>query len=898
MTTPLERLETSLADRYRIERELGAGGMATVYLARDLKHDRDVALKVLKPELAAVLGAERFVVEIKTTASLQHPHILPLFDSGSADGFLYYVMPFVEGETLRDKLDRETQLSIEEAVRITTEVADALDYAHRRGVIHRDIKPENILLHDGRPMVADFGIALALSAAAGGRMTETGLSLGTPHYMSPEQATAEKDLTNRSDIYSLGCVLYEMLTGNPPHVGASAQQIIMKIVTEVVPPVAGIRKSVPPNVAAAAMTALERLPADRFTTAKQFAEALSNPAFSTPSSTRSGAAGPRRSRISTYSLATACVALAAVAAWALLRPAPEPPVAKQWIGLDVSRPGGLPGPGWALTTAIAPGGSAIVFADSFQQESNAPLQIKERGNAQAVPLLGSAGGTQPFFSPDGRWVGFATRAGLYKVPRGGGAPELISDSGTNREGGTVAPGAWLDDGSIVFMNRSHGRLMQVTAGGTLRSVAAIGGPGLVVQLRALPGSRGVLAVTCQNFPCTAGALLAVDLRRDTVLTLVNGPTGAWYLEPGFIVYGDGDGTLVAQQFDPGRLTLSGAAVAVLNGVGTTNGLIAAAMTKGGALLYESGSAEPSRLELAEVTRGGVAAVLDSTVRLAALGTGGVSISPDGRRVALVQTTPQGTDVYVKVLPDGPVTRLTFGGDAFRPSWSADGHDVLYIARSGAEQVVMERPADGSGADSEVLRQRRSIAEALESPDGKWLIWRTDQIAPGGADILARHTSGDTTSLPLAATSFQEGDVAVSPDSRWIAYVSDQNGGAQVFVRPLSPVGGHWQVSNGPGWEPQWSHDGRELFFVGPSGMMAASISFSPSFHVTGIQALFKGPYVWGDPTHPMYAVTRDGHFLVARSSGHSLSRGDTGRLILVQHWISELRPLLEERGAR
>ena len=279
MTEIPARLSTAVADRYRIGRSLGEGGMATVYLADDLKHDRKVALKVLKPELAAVLGAERFLVEIKTTARLQHPHILPLFDSGTADGFLYYVMPYIEGETLREKLGRETQLGIDEAVQIATEVADALDYAHRSGVIHRDIKPENILLHDGRPMVADFGIALAVSAAAGGRMTETGLSLGTPHYMSPEQATAEKELTNRSDIYSLGGVLYEMLTGSPPHVGSSAQQIIMKIVTEEAPSVTAMRKSVPPNVAAAVAKALEKLPADRFASAKAFDEALRNVAF-------------------------------------------------------------------------------------------------------------------------------------------------------------------------------------------------------------------------------------------------------------------------------------------------------------------------------------------------------------------------------------------------------------------------------------------------------------------------------------------------------------------------------------------------------------------------------------------------------------------------------------------
>ncbi len=274
MNDLVERLRAALADRYDIERELGAGGMATVYLAEDLKHKRKVAVKVLRPDLAAVLGAERFVQEITTTASLQHPHILPLFDSGTADGFLYYVMPYVEGETLRGKLNRETQLGIDEAVGIAVSLADALDYAHRHGVIHRDIKPENILLHDGRPVVADFGIALAVSAAAGGRMTETGLSLGTPHYMSPEQATAEKELTNRSDIYSLASVLYEMLAGSPPHVGSSAQQIIMKIVTDEARPITELRRSVPPYVGAAVAKALEKLPADRFASAHEFAEAL------------------------------------------------------------------------------------------------------------------------------------------------------------------------------------------------------------------------------------------------------------------------------------------------------------------------------------------------------------------------------------------------------------------------------------------------------------------------------------------------------------------------------------------------------------------------------------------------------------------------------------------------
>ena len=210
-----ERLKAALADRYQIQRELGSGGMATVYLAQDLRHDRQVALKVLKPELAAVVGAERFLSEIRTAAHLQHPNILPLFDSGEVEGQLFYVMPFVEGESLRDRLNRERQLPIDEAVRIVTEVAEALQAAHEDGIIHRDIKPANILLRKGKPLVADFGIALAVSAAGGGRLTETGLSLGTPYYISPEQASADRTLDARSDIYSLACVLYEMLAGEP-----------------------------------------------------------------------------------------------------------------------------------------------------------------------------------------------------------------------------------------------------------------------------------------------------------------------------------------------------------------------------------------------------------------------------------------------------------------------------------------------------------------------------------------------------------------------------------------------------------------------------------------------------------------------------------------------------------
>ena len=305
-------------------------------------------------------------------------------------------MPYIEGETLRDKLNRETQLGVDEAVRITREVADALDYAHRHGVIHRDIKPENILLHDGRPMVADFGIALAVSAAAGGRMTETGLSLGTPHYMSPEQATAEKDITGRSDIYSLASVLYEMLTGEPPHTGNSAQQIIMKIVTEEAAPVTKLRKAVPPNVAAALAKALEKLPADRFESAKAFAEALADPGFRRAESS-DVAYGSGRWR--TVAFAATGVALVAVifAVWGWLRPQPPPPVSVRQIVL-----GGTIG-----NMAIAPDGSAIVYTET-DSTTGIPgrLVLKERDRLNPILIASLQNGPAPSFSPDGKWIAF------------------------------------------------------------------------------------------------------------------------------------------------------------------------------------------------------------------------------------------------------------------------------------------------------------------------------------------------------------------------------------------------------------------------------------------------------------------------------------------------------------
>ena len=922
-----ERLASALADRYRIERELGEGGMATVYLAEDVKHDRKVALKVLRPELGLALGADRFLQEIKTTARLQHPHILPLYDSGSTSGehgspaLLYYVMPYIQGETLRQKLDREQQIGIDEAVRITSEVADALQHAHDQGVIHRDIKPENILLRDGRAFVADFGIALAVSAAAGDRMTQTGLSMGTPHYMSPEQATGDKHISNRSDIYSLGALLYEMLTGEPPHTGPSAQAIILRIVADVPRPVRELRKAVPSNVSAAIAVALEKFPADRFDSAKAFADALHNPAFTSPVATI-GPGGSLRGAprgLAVPVLLVLTVLSLGLAAWGWMRPRRATSVARYPTTLDA--PGALDGIKLVVEAALSPDGTSLVYRSPLTGPGQ--LYIKRRDELVARQLAGTEGATGPFFSADGASIGYFAGGQLRRIPSTGGPSVLLADSTDP----TFSHGAWLDDGSIIFYDYPGHALRRLRSGETkpkvIVSAAMLGGRYPWVPTP-LPDSRGVLFAAhltkCLGpVSCRPSGVYVYDARRDTVRALFDDAVGAWYTPTGHVLYLTSAGRLMAAPWDNSKLAPAGKSVPVLDGIQAPGFMI----SNDGTAYYLIGRQEflPGPVPNAAVVwvdRTGHVEPVDSSWQVNTGGSydgidgpdWGLALSPDGRRIALTLLTELGTDIWIKQLPNGPVSRLTQDAGVKRsPAWTPDGRSITYlsdrpIVAGSASKVnpfhVWQQAADGTG-EPKLLWRNDAPSDAFLSGDGQWLVLSAARSRQPSLqrEILAAHPGVDSVAREIVATA-KGSDVkgaALSPDGHWIAYVSNEQGANEVFVRPFPDViGGKWQVSSGGGSAPVWAHSGRELFYAAHGKMNVVSINPGPSFSADAPRVLFAipGEMRSGSPVGGAFAITPDDRrFLMVRENKWGEMAG-TPTLVVVENFFDELRAKLKK----
>ncbi len=858
MTDLLERLQDALTDRYRIERELGRGGMATVYLARDLRHRRNVALKVLHPELSAVLGSERFLKEIELTANLQHPHVLPLFDSGEVEGLLYYVMPFVDGETLRRRLEREQQLPVAEAVRITSEVADALQYAHKHGVVHRDIKPENILLHDGRPLVADFGIALAVQQAGGNRMTQTGLSLGTPHYMAPEQATGERTVDHRADIYALGAVTYEMLAGEPPFTGPSAQAIIAKMLTEDPPGLSAHRRSIPDQVEAAVLTALEKLPADRFASAADFAAALKGDGSPTLSRSRartsSAAPGWRAVALAATALA---VAATGVTLWNWkTHPRAALPVIRR---AEFTMAGQFEVGG--AQVAVSADGRTIATTDGGQ------VAIRRVDRLELITVPGSAGAVEPFLSADGTHVGFHRRGELVLQRLDGGDPVTMSFvSGRFPADGGHGSVVAIDSAGLVLLQPQSSR----------RELLVRAPPGVdFLQPQMLPDGRHVLFSFMRGSP-TRARIVSLDLRSHQVDTLLDESAMRPQFADGRLYFTRPDGALHAIDFDPVKVRTRGTVVPTgdVTLIARTGRVAFAA----GAGLLVSAQRPDNRVVI--LSSDGRREVLTTEI-----GTfHNPRVSPDGRRIVLDRNVGgrEGRDVWVLDRTTRGLSRITSKGDAHDPVWTPDGHHVTYLSLGTSEGPVFTASADGEPGERHITVSGL-VHPGVWLPDGRRYLAGYGEIENGPSDIVILNADRGPPE-PVITSPYEEHSPALSPDGRLMAYMSDETGVRQVYVRGLSRQGGRTLVSDGPGEEPVWSRDGRRLYYIehqgGPSRLLAARIV--PA--TPGAPPRVASREIVIDPlrydpvsNHANWDVTPDGRFVfIEPLSG--------GRLMMVFDW--------------
>jgi serine/threonine-protein kinase len=881
---------------YTIERELGAGGMATVYLAHDKKHDRSVAIKILHAELAAVLGAERFLQEIRVTANLQHPHILGLIDSGligedvgELKGRPYYVMPYVEGESLRQRLDKEQQLPVSDSVRIATEVASALDYAHRHNVIHRDIKPENILLHDGSAIVADFGIALAVTEAGGARITQTGLSLGTPGYMSPEQAMGERAITARSDIYSLGAVTYEMLAGEPPFTGPTVQAVVARVMTEEPRPLTTQRRNVPANVAAAVSRALEKIPADRFASAHEFAEALNNPLFaqSTSSATPGGGEDTRRFKKMFYGAAVLAALFLAIAIWSSMRPAPVKQVVRYSLVFDSAEAMIQPmGYFWGRL-ALSRDGSRLAYVGG----PHGQILVRQRNQLHATAIPGSEGAQNPFFSPDGQQVGFVTGASKLQIASLNGGPLItVTDSLVGHSGAS-----WDRDGFIYIDGWQDEPLIRVEAkaGAVPKRFTVMDTASREVDHSwpdVLPNGKGILITI--GVSDGARSIGVVDLSSGKHRVIVSNAVIARYAPTGHLFYVTTDRTLMMVPFDQNAMKVTGEPTALVEGVRlSVSSTVDLAVSQNGTLMYTRG-APTEKQELVWVTREGKAQPVDPDWQ-------GIfrepSLALDGRRLGVTllpnasyDAIGQASDIWIKQLDRGPSIKLTLDGKTNSyPTWTPDGRSVTFTSNAAGSFDLWTKRADGSTQAVLQVHEKHGAASPRWSPDGKWLVFRGARDGPGSGDILGIRPGIDTVAVPLVATKFSEIAPAISPDGRWLAYSSNEFGQYDVYVVPFpNTAAAKWAVTTRGGTEPLWSHSGKELFYRDGAGNLAAvEVRSTPTFALGRSTALFPAAAYYSAGTAEYAVGPDDRRFLMIRQttgSGHD-------ELIVVDNWFEELK---------
>lgn len=858
MTDLLQRLRAALPEHYRIEGEVAQGGMAIVFRAIDVKHDRKVAVKVLRPEFSAMVGADRFLREIRVTAQLQHPHILPLYDSGAAAELLYYVTPFIEGESLRHRLVRERQLPLDEAVSLIRGIASALDYAHRQGVLHRDIKPENILLHDGQPLLADFGIALAVSVESGDRLTVGGLSIGTPSYMSPEQMAGEQPLDARCDIYALGCVAYEILAGEPPFTGSNYQAVIASVMTSDPTPLVEIRKSVSVGVAAAIHRAMERLAADRFSTAADFAAALT---------ADSGARVPRRHRSwrtpASVAMGVGAGLLMGILAARLTAPAPRSEVRRWSIVLPDSAPVALAGPGSVsggqTAIALAPAGDRLAYVSPHGETTL--LAIRPLDGDTTILLPNTEGAYQPFFSPDGEWIGFFAGNLLRKVSASGGNPVTLV--AVDR----ITGASWVSPDRIVVFENEGFDLHWISASGaradsTMHLITQFGssdvlpgGEWSIGQLSS--GQLALLSLTNgTELAITRRGVLPLDSVRQADLLFGTSPR---WLRSGYLVYAAGDGVLMAMPFDGAKRKVLGESVPLVNGVQMEAGFGYAefALSRDGTLVFVPGRNQ-LYVNIAFVSP-------DGKIDTLPFPRGPYTqprLSPDGTRLAVQARNPVGGwEVLLMNLVTGVRQQVEVEGNyrAFPASWLPSGKEIMIglwnpvqFLNYGARIQSLE-----SGKWTDIHLPGASYMTV--SPDGGSFVfsdWRT-------GELYIRSLGTDTTRVRIPARGFA---ASFSPDGRWVAW-GGVNG--TVAVSPVPPTGAIYPVAE-RGQMPLWTPNGKGLIYRDGSRYFVAPISTIGGFHAGRARVLVEGPFLstfaWN------HDIARDGRLLVLLSSPQQQAR--------------------------
>ncbi|MGH7702452.1 MAG: protein kinase domain-containing protein, partial [Gemmatimonadales bacterium] len=726
-----------------------------------------------------------------------------------------------------------------------------LDYAHRHGVIHRDIKPENILLHDGSALVADFGIALAVSTAGGGRLTETGMSLGTPHYMSPEQAMGEREITAKSDEYALACVLYEMLSGEPPFTGPTAQAIVARVMTEEPRSLTMQRKSIPPHVEAAIGRALAKLPADRFGSLAQFAEALTHPglAGATPMGTRAFPSARSPFRWSALvPWAVAGVTLAA-ALWGWLRPGTKPSV-RPIARFDIQLPRDAQAVGaTGSTIAFSPDGSQIVYIG--KAPSGQRLYGRRLDRPDPVPIPDTDGALLPFFSADGLWLGFKQGDKLVKVAVAGGPVSQIT-----KVAGEVYGATWTRGDTVIFATDSG--LMDVpAAGGSPRLIAKPDSGEAFRFPEALPDGRAVLFGVVGGGTLKLGALVRSSGKVKRLQQQGGYPR---FVTGGFVVLNDPTGSVSVVPFDAKRLEVTGAALPFTDKLSASqDGDMNLGVSRVGDFAFQSSGGAGARLVL--VDRGGNA-------RDAGADTGYYSqprISPDGKRVALARAPEAAgntADIWVFDLLQRTRTRVTFDSAVAGPVWSPDGRRLVFSrfppGFGGNNAQIFWVPTDGSGTpESLVVKPGTWVGTSFE-PDGRGLAY-TGGTTQGKWGIWRLRLDGSEP-RPLLANSFSNRDASLSPDGRWFVYASNESGRYEIYVRPYPGPGGRWQVSLEGGREPAWSPTGREIFYRDGDQMLAAAVRTQGGggFEVGNRVALFTGAFNTSPGLSRNYDVSRNG----------------------------------------